>query len=460
MNLLPYRKYKSSGVEWLGEVPEHWEVKRLRETCGSLRSGTWGDEPDGENDVVCVRVADFDRWQRRVRSVPTIRAVPHRDRVGRLLSRRDLLIERSGGGEKQAVGCVVTFDHDQEAVCSNFITRLPSRKGLEPRYLCYVHEAAYSAGLTHLAIKQTTGIQNLDLKSYLNLCWCLPPQTEQRKIALYLDRETTGTWALLQAQRSLIERLREKRIALVTRAVTRGLPPEEARAAGFDPAPPLRGSGVEWLSDIPAHWEVKRLKYLATINDEALPDTTPVDQEMQYVDIGSVDSVKGVMTSKPRTFGSAPSRARRIVRNGDTIVSTVGTQCAVAAIREPTANLIVSTGFAVVRPRRMEPGYLSYVARESRFVETIIARSAGVIYPAIQPSEIATIPVPRPLEAEQRAITDYLDRETAKLDRLIGKVETAIERLREYRSALITAVVTGKVDVRGASGVTGRAAAG
>ena len=294
-----------------------------------------------------------------------------------------------------------------------------------------------------------------------NLPLAHPDRDEQARISAYLDTEVERMDLLSQKQDRLLEHLREQRSALVTRAVTRGLPPKEARAAGFDPAPPLRASGVEWLGDLPAHWEVKRLKYLATINDEALPDATPPDHEMQYVDIGSVDSLKGVTTSESLTFEGAPSRARRIVRDGDTIVSTVRTYLrAIAAIREPAENLVVSTGFAVVRPRRMEPGYLSYAARESRFVETVVARSVGVSYPAVNASEIATIPVPRPPEAEQRAIADYLDRETAKLDRLIGKVETAIERLREYRSALITAVVTGKVDVRGASGETGRAEAG
>lgn len=446
MSLRPYPKYKPSGVEWLGDLPEHWEVGRLKDRAlvvGGQSPSSDLVSDDGRGLPFLQGNAEFG-----IRHPVATRACDEASRTARpgdiLLSVRAPVGALNVADQPYGIGRgLVAIRYKPTMVQCSFLF-----------YFATVARAqlhAVATGSTYEAVS-VADVGDLPLAH--------PDSDEQARISAYLDAEVERMDLLSQKQDRLIEHLREKRVALITRAVTRGLPPKEARAVGLDPAPPLRASGVEWLGDIPAHWEVKRLKYLATINDEALPDTTPADQEMQYVDIGSVDSVKGVMTSRPLTFGSAPSRARRIVRDGDTIVSTVGTQCAVAAIREPAANLIVSTGFAVVRPRRMEPGYLSYAACESRFVETIIARSAGVIYPAIQPGGIATIPVPRPPEAEQRAIADYLDRETAKLDRLIGKAETAIERLREYRSALITAVVTGKVDVRGASGVTGRAAAG
>ncbi len=217
------------------------------------------------------------------------------------------------------------------------------------------------------------------------------------------------------------------------------------------PYPAYKPSGVEWLGDVPEHWEVKRLKYLATINDETLSETTSPDFEFSYIDIGSVDSVKGIVATEDKIFKTAPSRARRIVRMGDTIVSTVRTYLrAIAPIRAKHSNMIVSTGFAVVRPRSIDQGFMSYALRESGFIDAIVARSVGVSYPAVNASEIGTIPVPLPSTDEQTAIADFLDRETAKIDKLIAKIETAIERLREYRTALITAAVTGKIDVRGA----------
>jgi type I restriction enzyme S subunit len=207
--------------------------------------------------------------------------------------------------------------------------------------------------------------------------------------------------------------------------------------------PRYKPSGVEWLGDVPEHWKVKRLKYLASINDEALSETTSPDFEIAYVDISSVDPVEGIVSVEEMVFEEAPSRARRMVRHGDTIVSTVRTYLrAIAPIRAPRSNLIVSTGFAVVRPRAIDPGFMSYAAREGGFVDTIVARSVGVSYPAVNASEIGTIPVPLPPADEQHAIADFLDRETAKIDTLVAKKRTLIERLKEKRTALISCTVT------------------
>ena len=216
--------------------------------------------------------------------------------------------------------------------------------------------------------------------------------------------------------------------------------------------PRYRPSGVEWLGELPEHWEVKRLKYSASINDEALPKSTDPALEMVYVDIGSVDPVRGITRREEMFFEDAPSRARRIVRDGDTIVSTVRTYLrAIAPIRDPEPNTIVSTGFAVVRPRRAAPNFVSYALREPGLVDAIVARSVGVSYPAVNASEIGTLPIPLPPDDEQRAIADFLDRETSGIDQMVSTVEAAIERLQEYRCSLITAAVTGKIDVRGAS---------
>lgn len=211
----------------------------------------------------------------------------------------------------------------------------------------------------------------------------------------------------------------------------------------LSPYPKYKPSGVEWLGDVPEHWDVDRLKYSASINDEALLETTDPGFEMSYVDIGGVDAILGIIASEDMVFEGAPSRARRIVRDGDTIVSTVRTYLrAIAPVRNPPPNTIVSTGFAVVRPRRVSPGFMSYALREPGLVEAIVARSVGVSYPAVNASEIGTLPVPLPAEDEQRAIADFLDRETAKIDTLVAKKRTLIERLKEKRAALISRTVT------------------
>ena len=207
--------------------------------------------------------------------------------------------------------------------------------------------------------------------------------------------------------------------------------------------PKYKPSGVEWLGDVPEHWEAKRLKYSASINDEALPETTPPDFEFEYVDIGGVSAVDGITATEQVVFENAPSRARRKVRHGDTIVSTVRTYLrAIAPIKNPPENLIVSTGFAVLRPRKVEPTFLAYALRESSFIESVVARSTGVSYPACNASEVGGISIPLPTLAEQRAIAAFLDQETGQVDRLVAKKRKLIERLKEKRTALISRTVT------------------
>ena len=215
----------------------------------------------------------------------------------------------------------------------------------------------------------------------------------------------------------------------------------------YKPYAAYKPSGVEWLGEIPAHWEVQRLKYLVTVNDETLPETTAPDLEMTYVDIGNVDSIAGITGTEDLLFEDAPSRARRIVRQGDVIISTVRTYLKAIARIEPTdANLIVSTGFAVIRPRELDGGFAAYALSSPYFVDRVVAHSVGVSYPAINASELACLDIAFPPLSEQQAIAAFLDRETARIDALVAKKERLIELLQEKRTALITRAVTRGLD--------------
>lgn len=249
-----YPEYRDSGIEWLGKIPAHWEVGRLKNTVSECRNGVWGEDPDGTNDVACIRVADFDRDTYSVDlSSLTLRHVDPRALSTHRLRRADLLLEKSGGGEQQPVGAVVIFADDLPAVCSNFIARMPVNDGHSPVFLVHLHAALYSSRINVRSIKQSIGIQNLDSGSYLNELVGLPPFHEQHEIAEFLHRETTKVDALIAKQQELIGLLQEKRIALISHAVTKGLNPGVA----------MRDSGVEWLGKIPAHWDIVQLRRVA-----------------------------------------------------------------------------------------------------------------------------------------------------------------------------------------------------
>jgi type I restriction enzyme S subunit len=186
------------------------------------------------------------------------------------------------------------------------------------------------------------------------------------------------------------------------------------------------------------------LKYVSTHNDDVLDEKTPPDAEIAYVDISSVDGVSGIKSKEAMLFSAAPSRARRRVKHGDVIVSTVRTYLkAIARIRDPEENMIVSTGFAVIRPRGdLVPDFLGHLVSAGFFVEQVIARSTGVSYPAINASELVRIAVPVPDPAEQTAIAAFLDRETAKIDGLVAEQRRLMELLKEKRQAVISHAVT------------------
>jgi type I restriction enzyme S subunit len=217
----PNVKMKDSGVEWLGEVPEHWDLGRLKQTVNGIMNGIWGDEPEGSSDYWCVRVADFDRIGLSVSpEQQTKRSAPQHQLSSRLLRPYDLLIEKSGGGELQPVGAVVWFPFSARAACSNFIARIIPKNTFDSRFLVYVHYHLYQAKVNTRSIKQTTGIQNLDAELYLDELIAYPTRDEQRSIAFFLDRETARIDTLKDKIQHSIELLQEYRSALISAAVT------------------------------------------------------------------------------------------------------------------------------------------------------------------------------------------------------------------------------------------------
>jgi len=208
----------------------------------------------------------------------------------------------------------------------------------------------------------------------------------------------------------------------------------------FPRYPECKDSGVEWLGEVPVHWYIKPLKYVATYNDEVLPESTSKDYPIKYVEISDVDEQLGITKWTEYPFASAPSRARRILKDGDVLISTVRTYLrAIAPVTEPPDGFVGSTGFAVIRP---VPGIyysalLGYVIRAEWFISNIISRSVGVSYPAINASDLVALSLPVPPWKEQKTIARFLDHETAKIDTLIHEQKRLIELLKEKRQALV-----------------------
>ena len=445
MNIAPYPTYQPSGVEWLGNIPKDWSVKRLKWSVDGCFNGVWGDEPDGIDDVVCLRVADFNRDNYTISTEAlTLRAIEAKQLESRKLKRGDLLIEKSGGGEKQLVGCVVYFDHEFDAVCSNFVARMPVAEGHLPRYWAYVHAGLYAGKLNYPAIKQTTGIQNLDAALYLDTLAAYPPLAEQQQIAAFLDWKTSQIDALISKKQTLLQKLKEKRLAVITQAVTKGLNPDA----------PMRDSGIAWLGKVPAHWGVKRLKFVAHVGN----GSTPNREDSAYWDGGTYPWLNSSVVNQEQ------------VTNADQFVTPLAlSECHLPRI-SPPAVLVGITGqgktrgmattllfeatinqhLAYVKPdeAKASVGFLRRVFDMAYAHLRIESENGGSTKGAITCEQIAELPIPVPPLDEQVVISERIDMALAKLARMSDNAKSAITRLTEDRAALITAATTGKIDVR------------
>ena len=224
---------------------------------------------------------------------------------------------------------------------------------------------------------------------------------------------------------------------------------EHQSARALKPYPAYKDSGVEWLGIVPAHWDVRRLKNWLIINELVLSEDTDPECTFDYLDIGSVAT--GQLTQQPARirFGAAPSRARRVVRSGDTIVSTVRTYLkAVWHAEDPGTPPIASTGFAVLTPRPGTfPKFVSYSCQSDPFTNRVTAESVGIAYPAIAETRLGTFEVCVPFLPEQAAIVRFLDHADRRIRRYIRAKQKLIALLQEQKQALIQQAVTGQIDV-------------
>lgn len=205
----------------------------------------------------------------------------------------------------------------------------------------------------------------------------------------------------------------------------------------------LKDSGIEWIGEIPTDWEMIPIKYLASYNDETLAENTTPDFEFDYIEIGSVEYGKGITSTEHMKFSQAPSRARRIVRANDIIVSTVRTYLrAVAPITSNEDEQIASTGFIVIRPKNVVSSFLRYAILSENFICAVEANSTGISYPAINASQVVQIKIPVPSTAEQQRIAFFLDRKCAEIDAVIEKTKATIEEYKKLKQSVITEAVT------------------
>lgn len=209
----------------------------------------------------------------------------------------------------------------------------------------------------------------------------------------------------------------------------------------------MKPSGIAWIGDIPESWSIQPLKYISDCNQKVISESTPPTFTFSYIDIGSVTFEDGIGELEELIFEYSPSRARRVVAAGDTIISTVRTYLKAIAYVENSENIIASTGFAVYTPgKRLFPKYLYYFCISEGFVQEVDKFSYGIAYPAINTEILSKITVAYPELLEQTLIADFLDEKCAKIDSIVTDLEKQIDVLQKYKKSLITETVTKGLD--------------
>ena len=205
----------------------------------------------------------------------------------------------------------------------------------------------------------------------------------------------------------------------------------------------MKDSGIEWIGQIPKEWHVDRLKYCANLDREKLSEKTDPEYAFNYIDISSVTEYGGIGSTQEMTFEKSPSRARMVVHDGDTIISTVRTYLKAIAYIDGLKDHICSTGFCVVTPNdKLQPKFGYYLLQSDYFVQKIVSESVGVSYPAISSTEIGNMAIAIPNPEEQARIAHYLDGKCAEIDALIAAKEKTNALLKERRQSIIYEAVT------------------
>lgn len=441
----PYPAYKPSGVEWLGDVPEHWRVGQLGH-YSRVQSGLTLGKTYDRDDLVArpyLRVANVQDGFVDLAEVTEVR-LP-RSEVGRYeLLAGDVLMTEGGDFDKLGRGCVWSGEV-QGCLHQNHVFAVrPDSGRLLPAFLAALTASATGRHYFTSTSQQSTNLATTSRTKVKAFPILLPPLPEQRAIADFLDRETGRIGALIGKKRRLIELLEEKRSALISHAVTKGL----------DPDAPMKDSGIEWLGQIPAHWEVRKLSFLSRIGN----GSTPSRENPLYWDDGdypwlnsSVVNYRPVRAAEEFVTPLAlrechlPAVPPRSILVG---ITGQGKTRGMSTLLTYEATVNQHVAYITPHGRSATADFLCWELTAAYSILRDISDGAGSTKGALTCEQLGQFRLAIPPLSEQESIAGYLGQKLARLDVLVSKNREAIDKLQEYRTALVSAAVTGKVDVR------------
>lgn len=433
------REMKDSGIAWLNNIPEDWNNETIRHLMVSRDGGAWGEEPgDDEKGTICLRIADFDYNKGRFKICAEedfTRRSYTTAQIERLsLEKGDILIEKSGGGEKTPVGRAVYYDGQYGSVLfANFMERLRfDTQKIDPEYMEYWLRAWYACRCSPYYINQTTGIQNINLSLMIaKERVYFPKLEEQFSIVSYLDARSKEIDSIEAGIQSQIDVLEQYKRSVITETVTKGLNPD----AG------MKDSGIQWIGQMPAHWNCIRGKYILRYMQKPVKEDDGVitcfrdgevtlrsnrredgftmsDKEIGYQGIDVGDLVVHGMDGFAGAIGISDSRGKA----------------------SPVLNVLETD---------QNKRYIMYYLRSMAYSDVFLALATGIRVRScdLRWNKLAELMYPVPTLEEQEKIVEHIDSVIKKTDEVIADKKEQLETIEEYKKSLIYEYVTGKKEV-------------
>ena len=419
-----YKKYKLSGVEWLGEIPVHWDVKRVKEIANYISRGV---TPNYVENGFCKVINQatfskgfFDRENAKFTSNCDKKA---------LTKLNDILIASTGGG---VLGKTFFIDKvlGEFYTDSHVTTIRANNKFLISKYLYYFFSINYDL-INALLAKGSTNQTELQRDQLLNFKWCLPSLPEQTAIVNYLDTKTEAIDQKIELLTAKTAKYNALRRSLINETVCRGLKPNAL----------LKDSGIEWIGKIPAHWEVKRFKEMArTVKGKNLDlSDTYFDKSLPNL---SLDFLRNDSITFD-TFCYTTDKNQRVTTN-DMIIIWDG--AGVGEILKGKDGFLSSTiAKIVVDNKKYDKNFLYHLRFSIEYVLKMIPAGMGI--PHLNPQVLNSFDCPCPPLIEQLEIAQYLDNQTSQIDTILSNISNQIGKLTQLRKTLINDVVTGKIKV-------------
>ena len=420
--------------DWFALVPDNWNVLMFKRIVESVKNGIWGDEPkQNEDDIPCIRILNFNRNEMEVNIDDlTTRNIPILKQRDYLLKKGDLLIEKSGGGEKNPVGFVARYNHDLPAVYANFMAKISLKENeAKSEYIKYLCSNIYNKRIHLDSVNQTTGIQNLDTETYFKRFIPLPNINEQEKIAKFLDEKTAQFDSIISKKEALIEKLEEAKKSLISEVVTGKVKVVKSSDDGYElverKKEEMKDCGVEWLGEIPNGWEFKSIKYsMDVLNGKEIED--------EHLNIDKLIAVFG-------SGGIFKYTSEVLYNEPSVLFGRKGTIGKPIYVEEPFWT--VDTMYYTKIKKNTIPKYMYYMLIIYPW-DRITTKTA---LPSIVASDVLKTKWCLPSLNEQNCIVEYLDIQFLLINKLINKIKKQIEKLKEAKQSLISEAVTGKIEI-------------